>query len=105
MADAKIGHWAFLVGFLLAVLAVFVQVPQVIWLLLALGLITGLLNVTAKESQGFLVASIALLLVSSGLAQLEDLARLKPLLGNVLVFVSPAALVVALKEIWSLAVD
>ncbi|MEM3154252.1 MAG: hypothetical protein QW165_01655 [Candidatus Woesearchaeota archaeon] len=105
--DGKAGHWAFLIGVVLAVITGFVpqlQTPTVTWILVLLGLIVGFLNITAKETQEFLVASIALLLAAnsaSGIVQLGLTTSV--ILSNVVTFVFPAALLVALKTIWQLA--
>jgi len=104
---AKIGHWAFLIGILLAVLAGFVpslQTARITWVLVILGLIVGFLNITAKETQEFLIASVALV-ISAGTAVsvifLPDWFAV--ILANIVSFVFPAAFIVALKTVWSLA--
>ena len=106
----KIGHYAFLAGIILAVLiAVIPQFKQdiAIWVLVILGVIVGLLNVTVKETTKFLVATLALMIASS-VSALTLAAIWQPLtsiLGNVIVFISPAAIVVALKTVYALAED
>ena len=106
--DKKIGHYSFLVAILLAVLAGLVpalQVDWVAWALIVLGLIIGLMNITAKETTEFLVATIALMLV--GTAGLGGLPTAGTIVANILVYVQaivvPASLVVALKAIYALA--
>jgi len=99
---AKLGDWLFLIGILLAIVFAFVKVPSLMWVLVVLGLIVGLLNVTEKESTRFLVATIALMF-SAGSLNLLRIAYLTEILVNAVVFVAPAALVVALKEIFALA--
>lgn len=105
--DGKIGHWAFLIGVVLAVLAGLVpqlQTPNVTWLLVGLGLIVGLLNITHKEVQEFLIASVALIIAADAAGDIIALGLvMATILGNVISFVFPAALVVALKAIWNLA--
>lgn len=104
---AKLGHWAFLLGVLLAVAAGVVpqfQVPAVTWLLVFLGLLVGVMNITAKESQEFLVAAIALLLASNAASGIIALGLvMSTVLTNIVTFVFPAALLVAVKVIWELA--
>lgn len=104
----KIGTWAFLLGVLIAIVAGFVpawRTPQVVWVLVLLGLIVGLLNIRAKEVQEFLVASIAVLVVAS-MGALPALGiTLGTILDNIIAFVGPAALIVALKAVWDLAQD
>lgn len=105
--DSKIGHWAFLIGVVLAVIAGFVpqlQSPKVAWVLVGLGLIVGLLNITARETEGFLVATVALILaadVAGDIIQLGYTAAV--ILGNVVTFVFPAVLIVSFKTIWQMA--
>jgi len=105
--DSKTGHWAFLIGVVLAVIAGFVpnlQTPTVSWILVLLGLIVGFLNVTAKETQEFLIAAVALVLAANAAGDIVQLGRtMAIILENVVTFVFPAALLVALKTIWQLA--
>ncbi|MBW3010763.1 hypothetical protein KY335_00245 [Candidatus Woesearchaeota archaeon] len=105
----KYGHYAFLVCILLAIIAGLVVVPYTAIILVILGLVVGLLNITAKESKDFLIAAIALAVVGSsglGVIQWAGLGgMLTTILGNIALFVIPAALVVALKEVYRLARD
>ena len=101
----KIGHWIFLIGILVAIVGGFVAVPYLAWILIVAGLIVGLLNITAGEVHEFLTASIALLLVgAAGLGAVTLVGAVaETILKNLVVFVGPAALVVALKSVWTLA--
>jgi hypothetical protein len=105
--SAKAGHWAFLIGVVLAVIAGFVpqlQSPTVTWVLVLLGLIVGFLNVTAKETQEFLIAAVALVLAANAASDIVQLGlTMSVILSNIVTFVFPAALLVALKTIWQLA--
>lgn len=104
--DAKIGHWAFIVGIVIAIIAGLVpawQTAIVTWVLVILGLIVGLLNITAKESVEFLVATIALMLIGSAGAIPALGIIVLSILANIVAFVAPAALVVALKSVYELA--
>jgi hypothetical protein len=108
--DKKFGHYAFLVGILLAVLAGLVpalQVDWVVWALIVLGLIVGFVNITAKETTEFLVATIALMAVgTAGLGVVPTAGMIiKTILINIQAIVVPAALVVSLKAIYALAQD
>ncbi len=107
--DGKIGHWAFLIGIVLAIIAGFVpqlQTPTVTWVLVLLGLIVGLLNITAKEVQEFLIAAVALVIAADSAANIVALGlTMAVILGNIVTFVFPAALLVALKAIWQLAAE
>ena len=113
---SKMGQWAFIVGILVAVvIGLFSSSLNantkgwLVLLLVVLGLIVGLLNVTEKESTPFLIAAAALLLTGTA----GNTLAIIPILGDYLagivqaiaVFVTPAAIVVALKSIQSLAKD
>ncbi|MCS7134993.1 MAG: hypothetical protein NZ893_00960 [Candidatus Aenigmarchaeota archaeon] len=114
MAAEKYGEWAFLAGVLLALvlgllqgLGVVAEYAVLSLLLMVLGLVVGSTTVTSKETDSFLIASAALLLV--GAAGLSDVLGatvgkiLEDALANLRAFVAPAALVVALKAIYRLA--
>lgn len=100
--NTQIGHWAFLAGIVLAILAGFVAVPFLSSVLFILGLIVGFLNIKEKESSRFLISVIALLLIGIGVAGLE-FGKLAPIatsiLNSFIAFVSAAGLVVAIKQI------
>ena len=112
---SKIGQWAFLVGLALAVIFAFVKAGQwegaVTLVLVIAGLVIGFLNITEKETTPFLVAAIALMATSA--AKLDVINGLVPNVGtwlqnivvNIAVLAAPAAVVVALKAIKSLAQD
>jgi len=104
----KVGHYAFIAGIVVAIIVALI--PQLrgdpaTWVLVILGVLVGLLNVTAKEVTEFLVAALVLL-ISFGLTTLT-LASLNTTLGvmwgNVITFIAPAAIVVAIKAIYVLA--
>lgn len=108
----KIGSWAFIVGVVLAiVLAIFTQLnPWLTTVLIVLGLVIGLLNVAATETRSFLLAALALVIVS-GFAStngvITQVAVVGPVLGRIftaiLLLVVPATIVVALRSIYALA--
>jgi hypothetical protein len=62
---SHIGKYAFLSGVVLAVIMAFVSIPSGALILAVLGLVVGLLNITSSESQGFLVAAMALMLTAT----------------------------------------
>ncbi|MDD5086299.1 MAG: hypothetical protein PHV16_00960 [Candidatus Nanoarchaeia archaeon] len=103
MGKLDIGGIAFIVGMVLAiVIALFgTTATWVIWVLAVLGLIVGLLNVTGKESGKFLLATIAFMVTFNALSRVfEPLgsigAFLNSFFGLLIVFVGPAAAIVAL---------
>ena len=112
--DKKLGEWAFIIGVLVAVVVSLFTVSDAVagWLVLllvVLGLIVGLLNVTEKETTPFLVAAAALLITGTAGGSLAIIpvigGYLRDIVLNIAVFVAPAAIVVALKAIQSLAKD
>lgn len=105
---SKIGFWAFILGFLLAIIGgIFAfQNTGIIVALVVLGLIIGFLNVTGKEVLLFLVATIALMVtgrVFSPLTVLDIGKYLDQILTYVATLMAPAAVVVAVKALWSVA--
>lgn len=115
--EKKIGHYSFIVGVILAVvLGLFATLlgTATMWLtslLVLLGLIVGFLNVAGKETKEFLLVATILVIVSfaggaGALAGLEAFgigAYLVGIFNQIMAFVIPAAIVVALKDIWALA--
>jgi hypothetical protein len=105
MNREMVGKWAFIVGLVVAVLAgIFFQPGWAIWVLAILGVIVGLLNVTAEETRGFLLASIALTLSATALNTLPVVGTaLSYVLPFVVAFVAGGMIVVALKELFQTA--
>ncbi|MBS3054584.1 MAG: hypothetical protein J4431_03545 [Candidatus Aenigmarchaeota archaeon] len=117
METKKIGEYAFLAGIAIAVLAGLVSgvTPTAIaayaapisMLLVVLGIVVGLLNISEKETTAFLVAAIALVTAGTASFAAIDIAGVGAILGgivkNIAVLVSPAAAIVAVKAIYSLA--
>jgi len=105
MNRQTLGKWAFIIGLVIAVLAGLLFQPEwAIWVLAILGVIVGLLNVTAEETRGFLLASIALTLSATALNTLPVIGTaLSLVLPFVVAFVAGATIVVALKELFQTA--
>jgi hypothetical protein len=105
MDTAKIGKWAFVAGLVISVLAgLLFQPGWAIWVLAVLGLIVGLLNVTAEDTRSFLLAAIALTLSATALNTLPIVGTaLSFILPFVVAFVAGAMIVVALKELFQTA--
>jgi hypothetical protein len=103
------GKWVFLVSIVIAIIAGAIAAAgslAISAVLAVLGLIVGLLNVTEKESTPFLVATIALALLSVSLGALlnvQGLEILKAIITNIGTIAGAAGLVVALKSVWSLS--
>jgi hypothetical protein len=109
MKLAKLGEWAFLAGVVLAILiGLFsgVATGTLAIVLVILGILVGFLNISEKETTGYLVAAIALLAAAgaSGFSTLPWIGSyLVGMLGNIALFVAPAAVIVALKAVLSLS--
>ena len=122
MNSSNMGEWAYLVSIVIAVLAGigaaagFGASSWVAVLLVILGVIVGLLNISEKETTSFLVATIALIVASlganvAGTAGAFSALNVVPGLGllvnaivaNIAIFAAPAAIVVAIKAIMNLA--
>jgi len=100
----KIGHWALIFGLILAILAGFAAIPFLAAILFILGLIIGFLNVTEKESTPFLVAVIAFLLIGvAGLQIGQSTPFIPSILNNLIALMSAAGLIVAVKQVLSIA--
>ncbi len=112
---SKMGQWTFIVGILLAVIFGFFKAGQwegiVTIVLVIAGLVVGFLNVTEKETTPFLIAAVALMATSAAnLRVIDSLVSnvgtwLQNIVGNLAVFVAPAAVLVAVKAVWALARD
>jgi hypothetical protein len=109
MVDKRIGHYAFIVGVIIAIIAGLfpTAIASTALLLVILGIVVGFLNITAAETDEFLISTIALMVAGgAGLAAITwaNLGiYLESIIGNITIFVAPAAIVVALKAIFSLA--
>lgn len=104
----SLGGWAFIIGLIVAIVIAIFSTEQTwpLYLLLVLGLIVGLLNVSSKEVGHFLIAAIAFMFT---FAALSDVAVGIPVVGDTLArffnlinaFIAPAAAVVAFKELFA----
>ena len=102
----SVGSWAFIVGVVIAVLFGLFGSLSPLWLgiLVVLGLVVGLLNVTGSESSGFLLAAISLVIVSAfGRNILSAVPFLGGILDAIMALVVPATVIVALKAVHGLA--
>lgn len=102
------GFGAFIAGLILAVVAgiLWPSNTNIIVALLILGIIVGLLNIAAREFMLLLVAVIALVVVGNVFEPIKIL-RLGAFLGNILnyvaILVAPAAVIAAVKALWTVA--
>jgi hypothetical protein len=102
---SSLGAWAFLVGLILAIIFGFLTAETwLIWVLVVLGVIVGLLNITDKEVKPFLTAGTILVIVSalSG-SVFSTIPYLNTIFYNILTLFVPATIIVALKSVFELA--
>jgi hypothetical protein len=102
----SIGHWVFLLGVFIAIVAGFLAGSNttIVWVLAVLGLLVGLLNLQMSETHGFLVATLVLVVSAGSLNVLPVIgSTLGVILQYIVIFVAPAALVVALKAVYNFA--
>lgn len=112
MAKNMIGSWAFLAGVVLAVVAGILAGMEIIDLnsallasvLMALGAIVGLLNVTRKETSSFLLAGVSIIIASVfGAGVAMAVPGVGSILGALLFIVVPATVIVGIKSAFELA--
>lgn len=112
MSLARIGGWAFIIGVIIALIVGFLSdiigAALVTGILVVLGVIVGFLNVTDKETKGYLLAAVSLVIVTSlGGQALGAIPTIGGYIINVfnaiMTFVIPATIIVALKAIYSIA--
>ena len=108
----RVGGWAVIIGALIAVilgvLPSTTSQPWVVGLLLSLGVIVGLLNISDKEIVAFLIACVAFLVAAPVFAiavgsVVSGFSWLGQILGHLSIFVLPAALIASIKAIIVLA--
>ena len=102
----KAGNWLFLLGVLIAIILgiVFPANGSIAALLAVIGIIVGLLNITAAEVKEFLIASVALIIASGSMKLLPLIgAAVGSVLDYFIALVAPAAVIVAIIAVWKLA--
>ena len=111
--DKRIGNYSFIIGVIIAIVLGIVSLgtatPILASLLVVLGLIVGFLNVTGTETKEFLLVAAVLIIatsmggISATLSGVQYIGQyLSGIFTQVLAFVVPATIVVALKDIWGL---
>jgi hypothetical protein len=103
-----LGSWAFLIGVILAVIFGFIQTgglsSNVTYILVVLGLIVGLLNITDEEASPFLIAGAVLVIVAAlGSSVITAVPIFDRILEAMIVLFVPATIIVALKHVFTLA--
>ena len=112
----SLGSWAFLIGAILAlVMGVLVglgmlqnlsssQILVLMYVLVGLGVVIGLLNISEKESQAFLMSGVSLVIVSAlGASSFSFIPIAQATLSYLLMIFVPATVIVAIKSVSTLA--
>ncbi len=101
-----LGKWAFLIGFVIAVIFGFMGSSNstVMMILAIIGLIVGLLNVGHNETTPFLLSGVSLVIVSAfGSDALSAVPYAGDIFSALMVLFVPATAVVAIKHVFSMA--
>lgn len=104
-----LGAWAFLIGVILAVIVGIYSVnsetgQMTVALLVVLGIIIGILNVTGSETKDFMIAGIVLVLASSlGRDVLGSVVYIQSVIDALIALFVPATIIVALKSVFAIA--
>ena len=107
-----IGLLAFLGGMILAIVGGiwYRDYGSITLALVIMGILVGLLNITGKEVLPLLIAAIALIVVglTKGFAPLNDLGgqagtRINDIVAYIAIFITPAAIISAIRAILALA--
>ena len=102
----KLGRWAFLIGVILAVvLGIFGPLSSTwVGLLVLIGLIVGLLNITESETNSFLMSGLALIIASVfGQSVLQQVSVLNNILDALLAVFVPSTIIVSIRHVFTLA--
>ncbi len=100
-----IGQWAFLIGVVIAVIIglfgiTFSYIP---FILLIIGLVVGFLNVSDKEAMPFLMSGVVLVIVSNFGKDSLQITQIQAIFDALMAIFVPATIVVAVKNVFSLA--
>ena len=101
-----VGKWSFLIGVILAVVLGLFDPIMGNWaiVLVVIGLIVGLLNVTDKEVAPFLMSGAVLIIASAlGGSLMSEMPYVGAILDALLAVFVPATVIVAIKNVFSLA--
>jgi len=101
-----VGRLAFLVGFVLAIILGAVDKLDSTWtiVLVVIGLLVGLLNITGKESYSFMISGVVLIIASAlGLGVMNSIPFVARILVALLAIFVPATIIVAVRNVFNLA--
>ncbi len=100
------GKASFIVGLLIVAGSLAFEQAWFGWVLAALGLIVGFLNISDKEYQAFLLAAIALIVAAHAVGAIPFIAEVVTrVIANLVLFLAGAILVVAVKSLFAVARD
>lgn len=102
----RLGGWAFLIGVVLAIVfgALGSVTGSIITILVILGIVVGLINITEKEVSPFLMAGAVLVIVAAlGKDVLSEVTIVGNILYAIIALFVPATIVVALKSVLGMA--
>ena len=101
-----LGSWAFLIGVVLAFILGILGTndPMYVSILVFIGLIIGLLNIADEEVHPFLMSGAVLIIASAlGRDAISDVMWVSNILKSLLAIFVPATVIVAIKNVFSLA--
>jgi hypothetical protein len=103
-----LGSWAFLIGFILAVVLSIFQTtglnPVMTYVLVLIGILVGLLNIGDEEVHPFLISGVVLVIVGIlGQSVVQVIPVFDRILQALTLLFVPATIIVALKNVFSLS--
>ncbi len=107
-----LGSWAFLIGVILAlVIGIFsgleiadLNSQLMTSIMIVIGIIVGLFNITGKEVGSFLMSGVVLIIASVfGLSMMAQVPVASAILAALLLIFIPATIIVAIRNVFSLA--
>lgn len=113
-----IGSWAFLIGVVLALVVgilegldkASLQTPLMSTILIVLGIIVGLFNITGKEAAPFLMSGTVLILASffgliitGPMLTIASISILSSTLSALMLIFIPSTIIVAIRNVFNLA--
>jgi hypothetical protein len=103
-----VGSWAFILGLVFAVVLGLLGEINEIWVvvLILIGLLIGLLNISEEETTSFLVSGVILIIIAVlGGSVFSSMELLGNVLNALLIIFVPATVIVAIKNVFMLAKD
>mgnify|MGYP007030127727 CR=1 FL=1 len=101
-----IGSWAFLIGVILAIVVGGLGFSDPIWayVLVLIGIVVGFFNINDEEVSPFLMSGAVLIIASAfGMGVMGTIPLLGGILSSMLTIFVPATIIVAIKNVFTLA--